>query len=187
MRRLLVVLLTALVFPASAAAHTTIVAPVASPYPYQQWVDESAMPTPEVTINIVEVAGTHGCPGRELTYAGCTQPSEQMIWLAPEMTVGQVRQTFLHELGHNADTDMTPEWMRTRFMEIMRQSGEWVIEGEPSSWWSPNERFADIYAQCSVAPYIRPGYHNGEGTVFSSDPMAGARRHNAICRMMGKL
>ena len=44
----------ALLVPTAAAAHTTITEPAGSHFPYQQWIDESAVPTPDVTIEVVE-------------------------------------------------------------------------------------------------------------------------------------
>lgn len=42
-----------------AQAHTTIVAPPGAHFPYQQWVDEAKVPTPDATIAVVEDAA--GC------------------------------------------------------------------------------------------------------------------------------
>jgi hypothetical protein len=177
-----------LLFAAKASAQTTILAPAGTPF--QAWVDEAKMPTPDTTITVVEVEGPQGCPGAPFDYAACTIPSDRMIWLGGEVTGNYFeRPTFLHELGHNVDVDMLAEWMRTRFMAIMDLSGEWIVrvEGQPKSPRSPDEIFANVYAQCAVKPYIRPGFHVGEGTVFGADPEGGAKRHNQACRLIERL
>lgn len=158
---------------------TTIVAPAGSPF--QRWVDEAKVPTPEVTLTVVETPGPHGCPGRTLDYPACT--AEQTVWISQEAQAP--RQVFLHELGHNVDALM-PEWMRARFMAIMGLTGPWRLEGEPAPL-GPNELFANVYAECAVKPYVRPGWHNGPGPIYGRDPYGGVDRHDRVCRMLARL
>ena len=179
-RKILLTALIALVVPAAAQAHTTIIEPGGSHFPYQRWADESKIPTPDASLTVVETDAAHGCPGRELNYVACTAPWENVIWLAPEAIAGdKPRLTFLHELGHNADADLLPQWMRNRFMEVLRLSGPWVVEAEPKPY-SPDEEFADVYAQCAVDPCVPPQH-------LGIQPLGGPVTHNKICRMLAHL
>lgn len=191
MKRIAVIVLVGLsaVFTSCAEAHTTIVEPPGSHFPYQQWVDESAMPTPDVTIEVIETGSDRGCPGQEMNYAGCTDPEEGKIWLAPEDIGATFPRHFLyHELGHNVDADTLPEWMRERFSEIIGAGPIWDLEGEPTRY-GPNEKFADAWAQCAWRPYIRPRlpWLSNQRYVWQEEPVGGVRGHDRICRMLGKL
>ena len=186
-RALLLAAVLFLLAPGVSKAQTTIVEPTGSHFPYQRWVDEARMPTPNVTITLEETGASHGCPRREQNYAGCTVPSENLMWLAPETIAGVARHIFYHELGHNVDVDLLPEWMRWRFMAIMRLAGEWIGSGEPVSSLSPNEQFAEVYADCAILPYVSAGEQLGRGPILGADPIGGRVRHNQICRMLGKL
>jgi len=157
-------------------------------YPYQAWADESKMPTPEVTLEVIETTEAKGCPSRVLNFAGCTRPSEGKIWLAPEM-IGRAypRGTFYHEIGHNVDADFLPDWMRARFMAILALEGPWYADVEEVDYLTPNEKFADVYAECAVKPVIRREHLWGRGPIYGSEPIGGRPRHNALCRMIAKL
>ena len=88
-RILLAVFALALV-PASAQAHTTISEPPESHFPYQQWVDEAKVPTPNGSVSVVE--DTAACT--EQPVLGCTDGGT--VWM---QWIGG-RATFDHELGH---------------------------------------------------------------------------------------
>lgn len=183
----LIVVGAVLGFAGSASAHTTIIAPAEAHFPYQQWVDEAKVPTPDVTLEVIETAADHGCPDRVLNYAGCTSPQLGKVWAAPEAFARRgPRQTFWHELGHNVDADLLQPWMRERFMELFGLTGPWLIEGEPEPY-GPNERFADVWAECALKPKLPLRAGLGFGPIYQREPMGGRRVHNAICRMLGKL
>jgi hypothetical protein len=157
--------------------------------PYQRWADESKMATPAVTLEIIATDPGNGCPSRAFDYAACTQPSEGKIWFAEAELVGaHPRQAFYHELGHNVDYFLLPNWMRSRYLEIMGLSGPWVVIAEPEPI-TPNELFADTWAECAIKPYIPPAARRwlGPGVVFGGEPVGGIRRHNAACRMLALL
>jgi hypothetical protein len=173
------VLLVAL--PAAAQAYTTIIEPVGSHFPYQQWVDESEMPTPDATFTVIETSAEHGCPGRERDYAACTSPREHLIWIAPAAinpVFGYPRSTFYHELGHSEDELVLPEWARSRFAGILGLVGPWRVIAEPQPY-SPSERFAEAYADCSMTPYL-----THPRLVVDTGWILNVRRHNQICRMI---
>jgi hypothetical protein len=178
-----VAVLLALAAP-SASAHTTIIEPPGSHFPYQQWVDEAKMPTPDVTITVIETGASHGCPTRTLDYAACTTPSEGIIWLSPEAAARAFpREILWHEVGHNVDSDLLPGWARERFQAMLGLSGPWSVAGEPEPY-SPSEEFADVFAECALKPYVSPGFVLGLGAIFESDPIGGARLHNRLCQMI---
>lgn len=171
---------------AAASAHTTIIEPPGSHFPYQRWVEEAKEPTPDITLTIIETNGADGCPVRALDYAACTSPSEGIIWISPE-DASRVfpRQLFYHEIGHNVDGDMLTPWMRERFMALFNLGGEWRVEGEPPPY-SPNEQFADVWAQCAYKPRISTQPHWGVGPIWQAAPIGGAILHNRICRMFAR-
>ncbi len=187
--RLAALLLLAALWPASAQA-TTIIAPEGSPFPYQQWADEAKVATPDVALEVIATLPGDGCPGRDAEYAACTQPVEGKIWLVESELIGKhPKRTFLHELGHNVDFYLLPEWMRSRYMEIMGLGGPWRVIGEPEPPNNPSELFADSWAECAVKPRIpvAAGEWLGQGPIFQGEPVGGIQGHNAACRMLAKL
>src|SRR5689334_13869054 len=117
---------------AGSASAATIIEPMGSQFPYQRWADESKMTTPNLTLEVIPTSAARGCPSRDFEYAGCTSPAEGKIWLVESELIGKhPRQTFYHELGHNIDFDLLPEWMRTRYMAIMALEGPWRTPAEP--------------------------------------------------------
>jgi hypothetical protein len=114
------------------------VAPAESRFPYQRWVDEAKVPTPDVTLTVVE--SNEPCNGRR----ACTIPEEGMIWLGPEYGALETHRDFLHELGHNFDDDVMTPGARARFRALSRH---------PSiPWAEPGlaELFAETYRQCAL-------------------------------------
>jgi len=179
--RLLAFLVALALFPAAAQAHTTIIEPVGSHFPYQQWVDEARVPTPEMVIVVIE--GDDACLEQN---GGCTAPDEGAIWVEPSRIVGRrPRAMFLHELGHNEDHAVLPAWMRERYQKIMGLTGAWF---QPEAgWFSPNEWFAETWAECAVKPHLPERATLGIGPIFGQEPMGGPAAHNAACRMLAKL
>lgn len=166
--RLLVGLACLAVFPGVAQAHTTIVEPVGSHFPYQQWVDEAKVPTPNVTLTVEE----EGCPGAEAP--ACTEPGAYTIWDAAEY---KPRKVFYHELGHNFDYYVLPEWARVRFSRLTGNSRDW--SADPSG---PNEMFAEAYARCAITgPDFR-----GDPNLMITGNLGGIRQttYRAICRLI---
>lgn len=155
-------------FSAERAAATTIACNPCS-RPYQQWADESKMPTPQVTITVVE----EPCPGLVNDFAwACTGASTATIWdAAPD------RETFLHELGHNFDYYLLPQWARDRFLGLTEDVRDW--KADPNG---ADEHFATAFARCAAT-----------GPRFHGDPLlnikgsGGAIRqatYRQICRMI---
>lgn len=131
----------ALALVSEAQGGTKVVAPPDSPYPYQAWADRARVPTPDLTIAVVE--DDERCEGES---SACTELGAATIWLDPWLSGGtrrDVRSTFLHELGHQFDYVM-PEWARARFLALRRDSRAWR-EG-PNA---PNEQFAEAWALCA--------------------------------------
>ena len=177
----------ALLVPTAAAAHTTITEPAGSHFPYQQWIDESAVPTPDVTIEVVEERAGYRC---EDYAAACTAPSERVIYMDAVEDIGfYPRHDFMHEVGHNFDADVLPEWARERFDALYGLSGPWRNPAEPKEM-TPSEWFAEAYSECSVKPYIAiPEWEGSYGVVvFGGQPIFFNRvAHNKTCRMLQNL
>ncbi len=160
--------------PAAAQAHTTIIEPPESHFPYQQWVDEAKVPTPDVTLTVVE--DSSGC---EEEASACTGPESATIWLDPLVLQERaaVRETLLHELGHRVDYVM-PEWMRLRFLSLRRDKRAW--RAPPNS---PNEQFAEAWRLCAERGLrIREPIDEGGYNYFPSP-----RLHGQVCRMVSRL
>jgi hypothetical protein len=73
----------------TAQAQTTIIEPMGSHFPYQRWTEEARVPTPTLTVTLLET--TTGCEEA----LGCAGP-EEIELMAP--IAGEA--TFFHELGH---------------------------------------------------------------------------------------
>jgi hypothetical protein len=134
----------------SASAHTTITCEPCT-YPYQQWVDEAKVPTPDVTITVGEDMARCG-----VFSGGCTD-SRTYIEMQPEE---EARKTFDHELGHVWDSTTMQPWQRSRYLGLIRRPHlPWTVaeleavEGKPFEGWSPRypaqEFFADTYSLCA--------------------------------------
>jgi hypothetical protein len=137
--RLLAFLVVLAVFPAAAKAHTTIIEPPESQFPYQQWVDEAKVPTPPGAVEVVET----DLPCGYAHTAGCVNNGS--IELAPPGPGEHEQELFDHELGHVFDRAILTSKWRTRFAALV---------GRPGDPWFPNveEAFADTYSLCARRP-----------------------------------
>lgn len=81
-----------------AEAQTVISPESDARFPYQRWVNQAKVPTPDVSLRIVMGIDRDYC---EPEADGCTLPNESVIWLRPELPGWLTRLMFLHELGHN--------------------------------------------------------------------------------------
>lgn len=155
-----------------AQAHTTITCEPCS-RPYQRWVDEAKVPTPDVTLTVVEAP----CPELAEDFAwACTAGGAYTIWDADPQT-DEPKETFLHELGHNFDYYTLPQWARERFQWLVGDTRYWTADPN-----GPNEHFASAYAYCALT-----------GSKFRGDPDlllkgngGGIRQitYRRICRMI---
>lgn len=173
-RRLVVSLWIAVVvacslFTVDQAEATTITCNPCS-LPYQTWADESKMPTPEVTIRVIEEP-CPGLPAGDFAWA-CTEWGTATIWDA-----AHDRETFLHELGHNFDYYRLPHWARGRFLALTEDTRDW--KADPNG---PDENFAATYAHCAATGprfYGDPGLQvKGNGAAIRQTT------YRAICRMV---
>lgn len=164
LKRALLLAAVLLALGASSASADTII--VSSNPIYQRWVDEAKMPTPDVTLTVVET----GCP--DGVSLACTAPGTDTIWEEEEY-----RPTFLHELGHNFDYLLMPVWARERFETLTADPGPWT-NGRTGA----DERFADTYSRCArTGPRPRGVFTNlrrADGRELSVAAYA------AICRMI---
>ena len=155
--------------PASAQAHTTISCEPCS-HPYQRWVDEAKVPTPDVTLALIE----EPCP-LAVESPACTRQGSYAIWEDPQTILP--RETFLHELGHNFDYYVLPEWARSYFRWLTDDFRDWTADPN-----GPNEHFAMAYAACALT-----------GAKFRGDPELNIKGNGArirqktyrrVCRMI---
>lgn len=154
-------------------AHATIIVCEPCSYPYQRWANESKVPTPVTTLRVVEGAG----PCEDAI--ACTVPSEATIWF--EGAAFGNRQTFYHELGHNFDYLVLPEWARARYIALLgREPQPWLEPTQLSR--SPNELFAESYALCAFQLRITSGL-----AVRGQHPPGGRRVHNEVCRIVTQI
>jgi hypothetical protein len=124
----------------NALGHTTIVAPEGSHFPYQRWVNEAQVPTPDVTLNVVEVPWPCG------DAAACTDGAT--IEFAPDIYRSEAPYVFFHEIGHVYGDAVLSEAQRQWF--VNRTDGTaWI--GLPDETRDRDEWFADAYAFCALA------------------------------------
>lgn len=136
--------------------HTIIHCETTCSRPYQRWIDESLMPTPDKEINIVE--GTqeqlgHPCAGGEYEADACELWPGEII-LNPA-TVN--RGIFMHEVGHDFDDDYLLNWQHERFAQTIKIRLPWRYE-EWDVHSGPSEYFAEIYSICAVRGLHTPQY-----------------------------
>lgn len=157
-----------------AVARTTIIEPEGARYPYQRWVDEARVPTPAVTLSIVE----EPCESIDDWAPACTRPGSYTIWMAASL---RPRATLWHEVGHNFDYYTLPEWARQRFATLIAYSGPW--QGVPNDG---SERFAQAYDTCAA---LGPAYPGDPNLAIRGNGLGGIRNvtFRAICRMITRV
>jgi hypothetical protein len=128
-----------LVLYATVASASTTIAGGAQPY--QRWVDEAQVATPDVTIAVIE-----GEPERCSGADGCTDGTAIWIQPIPGWLAG-TRLAFLHELGHVFDFTTLPEWARAQFRVLTGYATKpWADEGERLGL---AELFAESWRLCA--------------------------------------
>lgn len=172
MRRLSVCVLVALAaIAATAQAHTRLVLPDGStPQPEQRWLDESRIPTPDITITLHRET----CPSLP-TVQACATPGH--IWEKHESCAGDFavdcRSDLTHEVGHQVDYVM-PDWIRWRFEALLHMPATpWGTLGEGGD--TPREDWADYYSYC-----VYPDHRVWDYTDWSRHPF----QHRKICRLL---
>lgn len=172
MRRVALILVLALTLAGAseAGAHTTIIEPPGSHYPYQQWVDEARVPTPNATITLFE--DESGCAGQGIR---CTAQGAFAIWLTPWIDDWRmVRRAFLHELGHNFDYYELSDPARFEFGSLLGDRRPWATAPNPAK-----EKFAEAYMWCALRVRIRRP-PNEWGYRYRPTP----RLHSQVCRLI---
>lgn len=123
---------------------TTIIAPAGSELPYQAWIDEAEVPTPEATLTVVE--DNSRCEGLG---SACTVEGEATVWIdltpfgGTRIDLADVRETLFHEVGHQASYRMAG-WALTRFQTMRRDPRPW--RQAPNA---PVEQFAEAWRLCA--------------------------------------
>ena len=155
----------------SAGAETLLVRADGYPHPLQSWVKEMKVPSPPLTLTVL----SSDCPWYEGDGIACTHRGDYTIWF-PEGD----RETLYHEVGHNVDYYVAPEWIRYRFRVLTRDWREWTTDPN-----GPNENFASAYARCAIL-----------GTQIARDPnialgpnlsLMTKERFARVCRLLDRL
>lgn len=131
----------------SASATTIQVADGTPDFPYQRWVDEAKVPTPPIVLPVEENSGL----GSAAATPNPALPAEdrESVHIDFDVTRGQYRHTFLHELGHIYAYTSMDDGERAQFSALMGDSRSWH-EYTPPYWHaSPGELFAEAYAFCA--------------------------------------
>ena len=145
--------------------------PFQGAYPYQRWVEQSDVPTPDVNLRLIEAT----CPPELVGFAtACTQRDTFTIWMNPE---GATKSRFYHELGHNFDYYELGRWASRQFRRIIGDDRRWRTKpGEIGL--SPHEIFAEAYSECARKRHIRRA-------VIELPPIRiGPAKHDAICELI---
>ena len=161
-------MLAASATPAHAAS---VIDPHQGVYPYQRWVEQSDVPTPDVNLRLIETT----CPPELVGFAtACTQRDTFTIWMNPE---GATKARFYHELGHNFDYYELGRWASRRFREIIGDDRPWRTKpGEIGL--SPHEIFAEAYGICALRRHIKRA-------IIQLPPIRiGPAEHDAICALV---
>jgi hypothetical protein len=77
------------------------------------------------------------------------------IYLSTALVRGQARQALMHEVGHLFDRVSMDDAERAEIAAVMGWSGPWN-QYETVGHYSPNEQFANIYADCAMARSLSP-------------------------------
>jgi len=149
----------------SASANTTVVEPEGSHFPYQRWVDEAKVPTPDLVATVIEEA----CPGAPKVEACTTLTAvgAVTIWVNPATYTakeGWPPLFFYHELGHDFDFSVLRPWGRKRFRQLRHSHRAWDVTEGRGEGLGLSEVFADSYAGCA---YAHPSLSEGGWETFA--------------------
>lgn len=145
--------------------------PPAGAFPYQRWVEQAKVPTPDVVLRLIE----EPCPPELAGFANaCTVRDTFTIWMEP---VGATKARFYHELGHNFDYYELGRWASRQFRKIIGDDRRWRTKpGEIGL--SPHEIFADAYSVCARKRAI-------SRAIIQLPPIRiGPTQHAAICSLI---
>jgi hypothetical protein len=166
---LALVVSASLLHPATASS-ATVIDPLEGAFPYQGWVERAKVPTPDVTLRLIE----EPCPDELGVANACTARDTYTIWMSPE---GATRARFYHELGHNFDYYELGRWASRQFRGITGDDRRWRSKpGEIGL--SPHEIFAEAYGVCARKRTIARA-------IIQLPPIRiGPAEHEAICDLI---
>jgi hypothetical protein len=126
------------------------------------------------------------CPKFE-TAGGCFEPADNTIWIRPDAD----RFALQHEYGHAFDATRLNDGERNRFLRYIRHVGSpWHVKDPLEvggiSRDSPNEQFADAYANCALGNGVR---HRSHGVIefrweSSTTYMPWMSLHKRVCAFL---
>ena len=164
-----------LLIASPAAAHTTIIEPPESHYPYQGWADESKVPTPAIDARVVEIDQADPAFPCVAPYSskprGCVVLQTRTIYLDPTVAG---RSVVMHEIGHLFDVVALTDADRMWFTHLFNLGGPWLSDETHDT---PGESFATSYAICAL-------YRGRKelSMLVPPEQFVGARRINQLCR-----
>lgn len=155
MRRAILLLTAVVLFWATqntAANAVYVYAPAGNPpltLPYADWHSKSLMPLPPTTIGVIQGPECPFYPGQ---HQSCALDGYNLMWLDTSNADG-LRLTYMHELGHFADFDMLTFSEKVSYQLTRGLSGAWLDPSEGGEFASPQERWAQDYALCSIEKF----------------------------------
>jgi hypothetical protein len=154
--------------------------------PYQTWVDESYVPTPDISIPLTVRPEE---PEPQSPCGTCLEEEPDHIWLHDNIEhdlSGQLllydldQFGLLHEIGHLFDEHiLTPQERLAFKIELGLRHQKWTDSRGGDSFGTPDEDFGDAYAVCAMF---------GSRPVPSDDQIfdlhENARQHAETCRLI---
>ena len=131
----------------TARAQTTIIEPPEARWPFQAWIDGGLLPTPTVTISVVEEdIYSPDWPCGES--GACVEAAISPIYFGTIWRdAATARPLFWHEMGHEFDAYVLSEAQRARLMVLLGfRDVPWWGGGE----FSAAEEFANVYSDCAT-------------------------------------
>lgn len=122
---------------------------------WQAYVDSLPMPTPNVVVPLY----LRDCPG--LYLRGCFMPDNSLAIYAGPANHDLISNNLPHELGHLFDFEEMHDADRVYFERLWGLRQDWYAigneavdnKGDGVAYWQiPQERFAETYRYCDIAP-----------------------------------
>lgn len=171
-------LLLVLLVPASASAEVRWPSGTVA-QPFASWAESSAMPLPPGDITVV----VSPCPlETDVVASGCTA-REWPIFLDAALLADQMREVFLHEIGHQFDWRVLTNADRVRLAAVMHAPWPWSQGSRPSG----SEWFAEAYSTCA-RPGLMRTLSRRKGRVWMRyDWQPSVRRVRQVCSLITTL
>lgn len=169
----------------SAQASTVITPESVASYPYQRWIDEARVLTPDASLTVYEgPASPFQCAA-----LACMNPDDD-----PEMYMSTgalehravARALFLHEIGHLFDARLLDDSERAEFASLLAPSTRRWVAPYGRFDRRPMETFASTWASCALyGPRRYDAFTQNDWATYGGMRIVGARdRYLRACRMI---